>query len=171
MRIYQINYKRQSPRCFKLFLGDSCTKFNKRTGFIEISVCLNVSILLADGTNAKNCTIQEEEAYAVITGSFLNQFGITRVGHDPLPHSREVAKLVDVVEIRFDPDLCIGDEKITFLILTIVRNERLQKDITIIIATNEIQGGQFRISKGRDVVYEVSMNKLRALKHNHCSIC
>ncbi len=68
--------------------------------------------------------IQESEAYAEITGSFLNQFETGIIGHNPLPYLRAVAEAVDVVEIRFDPDLCIRDGTITFRIPTTVRNER-----------------------------------------------
>ncbi len=101
--------------------------------------------------------IQESEAYAEITGSFLNQFETGIFGHNPLPYLRAVAEAVDVVEIRFDPDLCIGDGTITFQIPTTVRNERLMQDTFIIISTFEILGGQSRMTKGGDVVYEAPM--------------
>ncbi len=71
---------------------------------------------------------------------------------------------MDVVEIRFDPDLFFEDGTITFRIPTTVINEHLEQDTIIIIATYEIRGGQSRMTKGGDVVYETPMKKLRALK-------
>ena len=172
MRIYQIDYMRQEQSCFARFRGDSCAKYNKTSCRVEISVRLNVSVLLADGTDAKNCFIRENQAYAEVTGSFLNQFCTGTIGHDPLREFRGVENAVDVVEIRFDPDLSFEDGTITSRIPTTVFNVQLHEHDTItIIATYEIRDGQFRMTKGGDVVYEAPMSKLRALKHTNCSVC
>ncbi len=75
----------------------------------------------------------------MVTGSFLNEFATGVIGHDLYPGFVPMAGLVDVVDIRFDPDLYVGDGTITSRIPLILRNERGQTDETTVIARLETQ--------------------------------
>lgn len=126
-------------------------------------------MLLADDTR-EDCVIRELEAYAEVAGCFLNEFGGRCFGHNPLPEFRRVLDLEDEMGIDFDPDRCFGNGTMKLKIPTIVKNQADESDVITIISTYEIQNGKFRMSKGGTVVYEASMRKLRALKHNKCFV-
>ncbi len=87
-----------------------------------------------------------------------------------MPAFRRVLGIMDEAGIAFDPDRCFGNGTITFRIPTTVITQNQEEGNITVVAIYEIRDEKFRMTQGGALVYETSMKKLRALKHNKCSV-